>query len=314
MPGRLSLAVSIPLLAALLAVPIRAQDAGGAKPAHAAGKEGKAKGEKAAKAAHHDVKPDGNRGAGILHASRLFDAELVFADGRGAGKVADVVLDPSDGRIQYAVLDAGSFTDAQGKLSAVPVDALGADTASAQIKLVGIDKTALVAAPAFDKAEWPKDGDRDFVAKVWKQFGREPYWDDKATGFGTLRLSTLMKTTLHDAKGEELGQVDNFAVDLVHGKVLYAIVHPPASTNAGEPAGDKAANPGKAAEAQAERRVAVPWAVLAKGAASGKLVLDMDPARFLMAPSFAGSQWPLMSDGAWVASNDAFYSEAAAAR
>jgi hypothetical protein len=40
----------------------------------------------------------------------------------------------------------------------------------------------------------------------------------------------------------------------------------------------------------------------------------MDPARFLMAPSFAGSQWPLMSDGAWVASNDAFYSGAAAAR
>jgi len=307
MLGRLSLAVSIPVLAVLVAVPLRAQDAAGGKKAHAAGKAAKVK---PAKVAPHELRPDSNRAAGIHHATHLFESQVLSADGKPVGKVADLVLDPSDGRIQYAVLDASSFMDQKDKLSAVPVDALVGDTVSAAIKLVGIDKAALAAAPGFGKSEWPKDGDRDFVAKVWKQFERKPYWDDKATGFATLRLSPLLKTPLTNAKGEPLGEIENFAVDLVHGKVLYAVVRPSTSMDAGAQGADTK----KAADARAEQRVAVPWASVAKGAASGKLVLDMDAAHFATAPAFEADKWPEMSTGTWSTGNDAFYAGTAAAR
>ncbi|HEX5009712.1 MAG TPA: PRC-barrel domain-containing protein [Planctomycetota bacterium] len=316
MVGRLSLAVSIPVLAVLIAAPLRAQDPGGGTPTHAAGKGAKAKADKPkdGKVAQHELPTDGNRAAGIHRANRMFESRVMTADGKDVGKVADLVLDPSDGRVQYAVLDAGSFLDARGKLFAVPVDALVGDTGSAHLRLVGIDRAALAAAPAFAKTEWPKDGDRDFVAKVWKQFGRKPYWDDKATGFTTMRLGTLLHAPLTNAKGEELGKIDNFAVDVLHGKLLYAIVHPSASTQAGEKAGEKGSDPNKGASAQTDRRVAVPWAALAKGATGRELVLDMDAAHFMTAPGFETGKWPEMSDAKWVADNADFFTGAGAAR
>ena len=304
MDRRLSLALALPVLATLLAAPLMAQDAGGKKPGAEAGKQ--------AKGGHGDDKSDPNRAAGILRGTRLLESQVATAEGKDVGKFVDIVLDPSDGRIQYAVLDANAFTDTKDKLVAVPADALQGDNEPARVKLVGIDKAQLAAAPSFGKTEWPKDGDREFVGKVWKAYDRKPYWDDKApTGFATVRLSAMLKSSLTTAKGEDLGKIENAAVDVAHGRVLYVIVHPSASVKAGEKAGEKGTDPNKGADAAMGRRIAVPWASVAKGAAAGKPVIDMDAAHFMTAPGFDSGKWPDMTDAKWAADVAAFFSGAA---
>ena len=92
--------------------------------------------------------------SGVLKASELLGMKVQGTDGKSLGSVKDLVIDPEEGDIDYAVLDFGGFAGIGDKYFAVPWEALELDQANKKIKL-DVSKKDLKQAPGFDKNNWP---------------------------------------------------------------------------------------------------------------------------------------------------------------
>jgi len=97
--------------------------------------------------------------SGVLKASDLIGMKVEGTDGKNLGKIKDLVIDPTDGDVEYAVLDFGGFLGIGDKYFAVPWGALQWDQAGGKIAL-DTTKRDLKKAPGFDKTHWPDFSDR----------------------------------------------------------------------------------------------------------------------------------------------------------
>ena len=62
--------------------------------------------------------------SGVLKASQLIGMTVEGIDGKKLGSIKDLVVDPDDGAIDYAVLDFGGLAGIGDKYFAVPWEAL----------------------------------------------------------------------------------------------------------------------------------------------------------------------------------------------
>ena len=92
--------------------------------------------------------------SGVLKASDLIGSKVEGVDGKNLGSIKDLVIDPQDGDIQYAVLDFGGFAGIGDKYFAVPWQALQVDQEKKRLAL-DLHKKDLKDAPGFDKNNWP---------------------------------------------------------------------------------------------------------------------------------------------------------------
>ena len=92
--------------------------------------------------------------SGVLKASDLIGTKVEGTDGKNLGSIKDLVIDPEEGDVQYAVLDFGGFAGIGDKYFAVPWEALHWDQAKEKIAL-DLHKKELKDAPGFDKNNWP---------------------------------------------------------------------------------------------------------------------------------------------------------------
>ena len=92
--------------------------------------------------------------SGVLKASDLIGMNVQGTDGKKLGDIKDLVIDPEDGGVQYAVLDFGGFAGIGDKYFAVPFEALQLDKTNKTLSL-DIHKKDLKDAPGFDKNNWP---------------------------------------------------------------------------------------------------------------------------------------------------------------
>jgi sporulation protein YlmC with PRC-barrel domain len=92
--------------------------------------------------------------SGVLKASDLIGTKVEGADGKNVGSIRDLVVDPTDGHIQYAVLDYGGFAGIGDKYFAVPWQALQLDQDHKRVAL-DLHKKDLKDAPGFDKNHRP---------------------------------------------------------------------------------------------------------------------------------------------------------------
>lgn len=92
--------------------------------------------------------------SGVLKASDLIGTKVQGIDGKNLGQIKDLVIDPADGSIEYAVLDFGGFLGVGDKYFAVPWEALQRDQSGKKIALDS-SKKDLKDAPGFDKNHWP---------------------------------------------------------------------------------------------------------------------------------------------------------------
>lgn len=92
--------------------------------------------------------------SGVLRASEIIGMTVQDNDGKKLGDIKDLVIDPEDGGIQYAVLDFGGFAGIGDKYFAVPWEALELDHKNKKISL-DVHKKDLKNAPGFDKKHWP---------------------------------------------------------------------------------------------------------------------------------------------------------------
>jgi sporulation protein YlmC with PRC-barrel domain len=92
--------------------------------------------------------------SGVLKASDLIGMNVQGTDGKKLGNIRDLVIDPEEGGIDYAVLEFGGFAGIGDKYFAVPWEALQLDQTNKKLSL-DVHKKDLKNAPGFDKKNWP---------------------------------------------------------------------------------------------------------------------------------------------------------------
>lgn len=111
----------------------------------------------------------------MRRASKIIGSEVKNHEGESIGKIEDVMLDLTAGRIGYVVLSFGGVLGFGDKLFAVPWASLSFDEAGKHFTMLAhIDR--LKNAPGFDKNDWPETPNGQWVNDVYHHYEQEPYW------------------------------------------------------------------------------------------------------------------------------------------
>jgi sporulation protein YlmC with PRC-barrel domain len=115
-------------------------------------------------------------GINTHRSSKIIGADVENAQGEDLGKIEDLVLDPQDGRVAYAVLSFGGFLGLGEKYFAVPWNALQAKVGEDDTLILNVDKEKLSNAPGFDRNNWPDMTNRQWGEEIHAYYGVQPYW------------------------------------------------------------------------------------------------------------------------------------------
>ena len=117
------------------------------------------------------------KGTNLPRASKVIGADVENAQGEDLGKIEDVVLDPQEGRVAYAVLSFGGFLGLGEKYFALPWSALTAKAGEDDTLILNVDKEKLQNAPGFNRNSWPDMADRTWGQEIHSYYGVAPYWE-----------------------------------------------------------------------------------------------------------------------------------------
>lgn len=116
-----------------------------------------------------------NNNVPMLSAKSLIGTEVVNLQNEKLGKLEELMIDLSTGRIGYAVLSFGGVLGFGDKLFAVPWASLTVDEKNEKL-VMDAHKDLLAKAPGFDKNNWPQTPNGLWVREVYQYYGQEPYW------------------------------------------------------------------------------------------------------------------------------------------
>jgi sporulation protein YlmC with PRC-barrel domain len=106
----------------------------------------------------------------VLKASTVVGMKVQSTEGKRLGDIKDLVIDPADGSIGYAVLDFGGFLGIGDKYFAVPWEALQW-TPDHKAIVLDVSKKDLKQAPGFDKNNWPDLGSEEQALIIYEYYG-----------------------------------------------------------------------------------------------------------------------------------------------
>ena len=104
---------------------------------------------------------------GVLKASNVIGMKVESTEGKSLGKIKDLVLDPEEGDVQYAVLDFGGFLGIKDKYFVVPWEVIHFTPNGKKI-LLDVSKRDLKNAPGFDKNHWPDFSDEQQQVTIYE--------------------------------------------------------------------------------------------------------------------------------------------------
>lgn len=111
----------------------------------------------------------------VLRASSIVNDRVRNPKGEELGKIQELMIDITSGRIAYAVLAYGGFLGMGDKLFAIPWEALMLASNEREFVL-DLDQEVLKNAPGFDKDHWPTTVDTNWISSVYTHYGYTPYW------------------------------------------------------------------------------------------------------------------------------------------
>jgi sporulation protein YlmC with PRC-barrel domain len=113
----------------------------------------------------------------VLSASTIIGDKVLNTAGEQLGNIKELMIDPDDGFIIYAVLSFGGFLGMGDKLFAIPWEALTLDTENHAF-ILEVDKEVLKNAPGFDKDHWPDNAQYEagWLLNIYEYYGYPPYW------------------------------------------------------------------------------------------------------------------------------------------
>ena len=104
--------------------------------------------------------------------------------------------------------------------------------------------------------------------------------------------STLIGNEVVDHQAEVLGKVTEIMLDVLSGRLAYAVLSFGGFLGMGE------------------KLFAVPWSALVLDTMNKRFMLDVDKERFESAPGFDKNHWPDMANPEWAADIHAYYGRA----
>ena len=110
-----------------------------------------------------------------LGATTLIHDKVVNLSGQYVGRIEELMIDVTTGRVAYAVLSHGGVLGIGSKLFALPWSALTVDESKKRF-VVNVTREALDRMPGFDKEHWPDLNDLEYATGVYRQWGATPYW------------------------------------------------------------------------------------------------------------------------------------------
>lgn len=117
--------------------------------------------------------PDANRPLERLTATSIIGDKVENTTGEDLGTMDNLMINIQTGRVEYAVVEYGSFLGIGGKLFAIPFDELTVNPGE-HVFVVNRDKDYLRMSPGFDKNHWPDTNDHSYYGDV------DAYWGSAA--------------------------------------------------------------------------------------------------------------------------------------
>jgi sporulation protein YlmC with PRC-barrel domain len=151
----------------------------------------------------------------ILRVSEVIGITVENTQGDNLGEIHDVVVDPSDGSVAYAVLAAGGFLGLGEKYFAIPWRAFQAvtddnDKTEVERLILDADKDRMQNAPGFDKDNWPDMANPEWGQTVHTYYGQQDYWQQRQS-----RQSAQSSTAMNERSvSATVQQVQGTTVEL----------------------------------------------------------------------------------------------------
>ena len=114
-----------------------------------------------------------------LGASTLRHDKVVNLSGQDIGRIEELMIDVTTGRVAYAVLSFGGFLGIGSKLFALPWSAITVDESKKRF-VVNVTRESLEKMPGFDKEHWPDLNDLEYAQGVLSSVGRDAVLDVSA--------------------------------------------------------------------------------------------------------------------------------------
>jgi len=114
--------------------------------------------------------------------NQLIGMNVEDVNNQTIGKISNVVVDMTQGRLLYVVFSPASSLNLGNGLYAMPSDAF---TLSSDHKhlVTGIDRQKLSGAPHFDKNSWPNLTDTAFASQVYQYYGKQAYFNQGGSNY-----------------------------------------------------------------------------------------------------------------------------------
>jgi sporulation protein YlmC with PRC-barrel domain len=120
----------------------------------------------------------------FMRLSQLTGSSVKNTSGESLGQINDFVVDPSTGRIEFAVISLKEGGNS-GKLTAIPWT-LVRPSGEGQNLVANIDKDKLSSAQTFDRSQWPDMSQENWGQTVYSHYGLQ--WQDRSSAGGRVPL------------------------------------------------------------------------------------------------------------------------------
>lgn len=110
-------------------------------------------------------------------ASETIGLKVENPQGQSLGKIEDLVFNPTNGHVRYAVLSFGGVLGVGDKYFAIPwshfrpEEKAGRSGSERFVMVLDIDENRLKTAPGFDSKNWPEFGDSAYGTSVDQFYG-----------------------------------------------------------------------------------------------------------------------------------------------
>lgn len=209
-----------------------------------------------------------------FRAGQIIGGFVKNKEGNFLGSIRDLMIDPQNGGVAFAVLSLGGSIGIPMKFAAVPFGALTpAETKRTYILDASWEKIKM--APSFNRNEWPEVADRKWETDIYRYYGITPPWGEtlEPTAEKSASLNTyhqVVGVSIRDPEGEKLGTIREILVDS-QGHVPFAIIAHGGYFGIGA------------------KLVAVPFRVLSFDQKERRFVIHSTREKLESAPAFKGS-------------------------
>ena len=120
-------------------------------------------------------------------------------------------------------------------------------------------------------------------------YGMYKDYGSSGPGPALMGADTLLGNDVYNERGESLGNIKEFMIDMASGRIAYAVLSFGGFLGMGD------------------RLFAVPWQALKLDTTNKRFALNVAKEKLQNAPGFDKDHWPSMADPTWATSVHSFY-------